>query len=238
MLVVKLGLIIWVTAEEKGSAHREGTWTSWAIVDCVLRVMKAPITKPSRRRYETACHAVLRWALLCCAEFCLQALKSPSRRRDCRWIQTTLYVWHKLMQRQNDCQVHQRLHYNRCFTPEDIQLEKKDLEACVLLNVLWKGLCLSLERCMGKMWRRLCENMCGWWSIAGAWRESAPQQNVVYQGEARVFQTTKQCSLFSSRARGNSWAAASVWPGFSELVLCVLTAFPDKDILVFCCALG
>lgn len=54
------------------------------------------------------------------------------------------------MQRQNDRQDYQWVQRNRCLTPEEIKPEKKDLEACVLLDVLWKSLCLSLGHCMGK----------------------------------------------------------------------------------------
>lgn len=48
LLVVKLELVSWMAAEEEGSAHREGTATSWAIVDCIIRLMKALIAEPCR----------------------------------------------------------------------------------------------------------------------------------------------------------------------------------------------
>lgn len=60
-----------MAAEEEASARSEGTVTSWAITDCVIRVMKALIAEPHRRPHETACHA----GTPCCSKLCLRGLK-------------------------------------------------------------------------------------------------------------------------------------------------------------------
>lgn len=64
---MELELVSRMAVEEEGSAHR-GAATSCAIVDCVIRVMKAQVVEPHSRALEPAwpCrHSVLQRALHC-----------------------------------------------------------------------------------------------------------------------------------------------------------------------------
>lgn len=76
-----------MAVEREGSTCREGRATSWAAVDCLIRLMKAVSTEPRGRPQKT-----VRWALL-------QGSERPGRKQGSRWIQTNLYAQHKLTKR-------------------------------------------------------------------------------------------------------------------------------------------
>lgn len=116
--------------------------------------------------------------------------------------------------------------------------KRKDLEACVLLNVLGKSLCLNLGHYMGKNVKELLwkydvwvMNHCSCLERVSISVEHCISRRILSLSNRKIV----QCVVLESM--GYSWAALTLWPGFSSLILPVFTALPDKGKLLLCCAL-
>lgn len=205
------------------------TATSCAIVDCVIRVMRAWIVEPHSRAPETAwpCrHSVLQWALHRHLNVRVRDRTVDGYTQTCacdtRWHRNKMIAWN--------------------ITGYSI------IVARILKRSNWK--------------RRICSPV-SWWMCYGrasilAWEKNVKE--LVWKYEVQVMKhceclvtvsTSVECRIsgrsvsLSNRkimesvvlAQGDSWTALTEWSGLSNLILGSFTALPDKDILLFCCAL-